>query len=273
MFRRALPRRLALSLVLLTGSAAASERAFAYTYESQVRAPGSTELAPWTTFSVGRQRYYSELAGRLELEHGFAPHLQAALYWNFAARTQDVVVDDLTGKLARISSSEFSGASLELQYQLSDAAADALGSALYLETTLGPRQSDLELRVIIDRSVGRWLVAANVGGRCQLTPLRTDDGSELEAALLLEPQLAVRYALPGGLGAGLELRAPIAVAGDSDSASLFGGPVISWADRSAWATLGALPQLLAFAGKSPGSRLDLDEHERLEVRLIAGFLL
>jgi hypothetical protein len=273
MFRRVSPCRLALSLALLSGSAAASERSFVYTQESRVLAPGDSELEPWTTFRAGRDRYYSALDGRLELERGMAAHLQLALYWNFQTRTRDVVADELTGTLARVSSSEFASASLELKYQLSDATADALGSALYLETTLGPSESELEARLIFDRSVGNWLFAGNLVAEYELEPLRTDEGSELETALVLEPQLGARYALPGGFGAGIELRAPLGVAGEADSATLFGGPVLSWADRRFWASLGVEPQLLAFSGKSPGSRLDLDEHERLEVRVIAGFLL
>jgi hypothetical protein len=37
--------------------------------------------------------------------------------------------------------------------------------------------------------------------------------------------------------------------------------------------LGVQPQLLAFSGQSADSRLDLNDHERLEVRLLAGFRL
>lgn len=273
MHRRLAPCRLALSLALLSGSAAASERSFVYTQESRVLAPGDSELEPWTTFRVGRDRYFSALDGRLELEHGVASHLQLALYWNFRTHTRDIVEDELTGKLARVSSSELSSASLELKYQLSDATADALGSALYFETTLGPSESELEGKLIVDRSVGHWLFAGNLGAEYELEPVRGADGSELETSLVLQPQLAVHYALPGGFGAGLELRSPIGLTGEADSATLFGGPALSWADRRFWAALGVEPQLLAFSGKSPGSRLDLDEHERLEVRVIAGFLL
>lgn len=273
MFRRVSPCRLAVSLALLSGSAAAAERSFVYTQESRVLAPGDSELQPWTTFRVGRQRYYSALDGRLELEHGLAPHLQLSLYWNFETRTQDVLRDELTEELSRVSSSQFASASLDLQYQLTDASADALGSALYLETTLGPSRSELEARLILDRGLGNWLFAGNVAAKYELLPVRGDDGSELETSLVLEPQLAARYALPGGFGLGLELRAPVVVAGDTESATLFGGPALSWADRSFWATIAVEPQLLALSGKSPGSRLDLERQQRLEVRLIAGFLL
>jgi hypothetical protein len=272
--RRALPTTLlVLSVALCASPAGATIRSFVYTQESHVLAPGESELEPWTTYRVGHSRYYSGLDGRMELEHGLAPGLQLALYWNFRTETQDVVTDTLTRQLSRVTSSEFSSASAELKYQLSDAAADALGSALYLEATLGPRESELEARVIVDRSVGNWLFAGNAVAELELEPLRGPEGSELETALVLSPIVSGAYLLPHGASLGVELRAPLGVSGDQKSATLFGGPVVRIADDGMWAALGVEPQLLAFSGQSEGSRLDLTRHERLEVRLLAGFML
>jgi hypothetical protein len=263
---------LALSAALLPSPARASNRSFVYTQESRVLAPGESELEPWTTFRVGRSRYYSALDGRLELEHGLLPGLQLALYWNFTTQTRDVV-QPLSDELARVTDSEFASVSAELKYQLSDPTADLLGSALYLETTLGPRESELEGKLIVDRSIGKWLLAANLVAELELEPVRNSEGSELEKAFVLQPTLAAAYALPHGTSVGVELRAPLGVAGEAESATLFGGPVVRWADRGFWAALGVQPQLAAFSGKSAGSRLDLLDHERLEVRLLAGFML
>jgi hypothetical protein len=253
--------------------AAAINRAFVYAHESRVLAPGESELEPWTTFRAGRTRYYSAIDGRLELEHGLAPGLQLALFWNFSTQTQDVIQDSLTRELARVTDSEFAGASAALKYQVSDGTADALGSALYLETTLGPRESELEGKLIVDRSIGKWLLAANLKAELELEPTRDADGSELETSFVLEPILAAAYALPRGVSVGVELRAPLGLAGEAKSRTLFGGPVARFADRGFWAALGVQPQLAAFAGRSADSRLDLSHHERLEVRLLAGFLL
>jgi hypothetical protein len=264
---------LVLSAALTTIPAAASLRSFVFTQESRVLGPGESELEPWTTFRVGRSRYYSALDGRLELEHGLLPGLQLALYWNFTTQTEDVVLDSLTGELSRVTDSEFASASAELKYQLSDSTADLLGSALYFEATLGPRESELEAKLILDRSVGHWLLAANASAELELEPLRNADGSELETALVLIPTVAAAYTLPYGASIGVELRAPLGVTGDAKNATLFGGPVLRWADRGFWAALGLEPQLLAFSRQSAGSRLDLSDHERLELRLLAGFML
>jgi len=263
---------LALGGALCAGSARANVRSFVYTQESRVLAPGQSELEPWTTFRVGRSHYYSALDSRLELEHGLFPGLQLALYWNFSTATEDVVADSLTGELSRVSSSEFASASAELKYQLSDPTADLLGSAIYFETTLGPRESELEAKLIFDRALGKWLLAANAIGELELEPLRSSQGSELEKAFVLTPTLAAAYLFPHG-SVGIELRAPLGLAGDADSATLYGGPVVRWSDAGFWAALGVEPQLLAFSGKSSNSRLDLGDHERLELRLLAGFSL
>jgi hypothetical protein len=263
---------LAVSGVLLAPGARADIRSFAFTQESRVLAPGQSELEPWTTFRVGRSRYYSALDGRLELEHGLTPGLQLALYWNFTTETRDLVADSLTGELSRTTSSEFASASAELKYQLSDPTADLLGSALYFETTLGPRESELEAKLILDRALGKWLLAANFIGELELEPLRAAEGSELETAFVLTPTLAAAY-LFSHASVGLELRAPLGLAGEGESATLFGGPVVRWSDSGFWAALGVQPQLAAFSGKSSHSRLALDDHERLEVRLLAGFWL
>jgi hypothetical protein len=272
MRRRLLASCLALGGALCARPAAADIRSFVYTQESRVLAPGQSELEPWTTFRLGRSQYYSALDGRLELEHGLLPGLQLALYWNFATETRDVVQDTLTGELSRVTRSEFASASAELKYQLSDPTADVVGSALYLETTLGPRESELEAKLIFDRAVGKWLLAGNVIGELELEPVRNPDGSELETAFVLTPTLAAAYLFAHG-SVGLELRAPLGLTGEADSATLFGGPVVRWSDAGFWAALGVQPQLAAFSGKSENSRLDLSQHERVEVRLLAGFML
>jgi hypothetical protein len=273
MLCRASPSLLALSLALSSGSAAAAERAFVYAEQSQVLTPGTSELEPWTTLSVGRKHYYNELSARLGLERGILHALQLSLFWSFESRTRDVVVDELTGQLGRVSESELAAASLQAKYQLTDPVLDLLGSALFLETTLGPSASELAANVVLDGGFRRLLIVANLAAAYRLRPVRGDDGSELETSFVLEPRLGAGFALPAGFRAGVELRAPLGIAGEGDGAALFGGPALGWASAGFWATFGASPQLLAFSNKSPGSRLDLTQHERLDVRLIAGFLL
>jgi hypothetical protein len=262
---------LALGAALVTSSAAA-HRSFPFTEQSLTLGAGTSEIEPWTTFRAGRERYYSAVDGQLSLEHGLAPRLQLGLSWLFSSETRDVLTGDLTGEIRRSNESELAGASMDLHYQLSDATADLLGSALELEAALGARESMLGAGIIVDRNLERWKVAANLAFECELASVRDAEGSDLETAVTLEPTLAVAYELSSGFGLGLELRAPLGL-GDGESSTLFGGPVVNYDGSRFWATLGVEPQLVAFTGQTPSSRLDLHDHERLELRLRAGFAL
>ncbi len=262
-----------LGAALCATPAGATVRSFVFTHESPVLAPGKSELAPWTTFRAGRSRYYSRLDGQLQVEHGLTRGLEVSLFWNFSTETQDVVADSLTRQLSRVTRSELASATAELKYQLTDPAADALGSALLLRSTLGPSQSALDARVILDRSLGNWRFAGNASAELTFVPRRGPGGSELATWLVLQPSIACAYAATSALSLGLELRAPLGISGDEKSSTLFAGPVARFAGERSWAALGVQPQLLAFSGKSDGSRLDLNRHERLEIRLIAGFSL
>jgi hypothetical protein len=270
---RALPSLLAVSAALWALPAGAVTRSFATTFESKVLAPGQSELGPWTTFRVGRSRYYSGLDGQLSFEHGVTRGLSLSFVWLLRTVAEDVVTDALTRQVTRVTSSELTGAAAEAKYQLTDPSADAVGSALLFRASLGPNQSALGARAIVDRSLGRWLLAANVAALCDLSPRRGAEGSELSPAFVLEPSVAAAYVLPRGVSFGLELRAPIGLAGDEKSNTLFGGPVARVSGERVWATLGVQPQLVAFSGRTEGSRLDLSRHERLEVRFLAGLLL
>src|SRR5262249_2973675 len=134
-------------------------------------------------------------------------------------------------------------------------------------------QSELGLRLVADRRLGGFALAANLNGTLRIDPLRGDSGTEVQTALVLEPNLAAGYRWAQGIALGLELRAPLGLAGSADSSTLFGGPVLSVRQRGYWAALGVQPQLVAFSGQSPDSSLDLSSHERVEVRLLAGLLL
>jgi hypothetical protein len=159
--RGALPIRAVAAVLAFTSSARATERHFAFTYETGVLAPGAAEIEPWTTFRVGREHYYSRIDNRLEFEFGLVKNLQTALYWNFERVTADER-DPETAALVR--SSEFTLASIssEWKYKLTDPLADAVGSALYVEASYGPDEAELEGKLLFDKSFGAWLVALNL---------------------------------------------------------------------------------------------------------------
>jgi hypothetical protein len=254
-----------------TWPAQASERRFTLTYESGVLSPGHVELEPWTTFRFGRERYFSRFDQRLEFEFGVVDNLQTALYWNFSAATADV--QDAMGTVTRESALEFQGISSEWKYKLSDPVADVLGSALYLEGSLGPSEAEIEAKVILDKRVGSLLLAANLVGEYELEFEREPGGeAETETELKTELDLGASYFLTPDVTLGLELQQVSEIhEGELEYAVLYGGPVLAVAREGWWAALTVAPQLVAFKGASQNSRLDLDHNEKLRARLLLGF--
>jgi hypothetical protein len=246
-------------------TARATERHFGFSYESSVLNPGTAELAPWTAVRAGRADYYSAIDGRIEFNYGIAKNLEGAFYWNFSSVAEDVLVPGST-QPSRLNDSEFDSFSLDLKYKLSDPVADAIGSALYLEGTLGPLLTSVEGRVILDKQVGSWLFAGN---------LIADGIEHLEQRTMSEVDLAAvisaGYFVTPTFVPSLELRNQSAVSNQLDRSALYLGPSLSVLTEGFWATLAAEPQITAFKGATPGHSLDLDQNERLEARLLFGF--
>jgi hypothetical protein len=253
----------ALLVTAITVPAAASERHFTYTYESQVLNPGDLEIEPWTTLRAGREDYYQRYDLRLEFEFGVVPNLQTALYWNFAAIAEDVEVPGAEDD--RVQEFEFEGVSNEWKYKLSDSVADPIGSALYLEGTAAPAEAEIEAKVILDKRFGPMLLAFNAVGEYEWE----FEPGETERELVLAPVLGFGYFVTPEFMAGVELRSKTEFSeggSDYEHTVLSAGPVAAYVAESWWGALTILPQLTSFEGGR-----ELEEHEALEVRLLLGF--
>ena len=241
----------------------ASERRFTYTYQSLVLNAGDIELEPWTTFRHGRSDYYNRFDQRLELEIGLTDRLQMAWYLNFTGLVRDEGEE-------RVGEFTFKGISSEWKYKLLDPVADFLGLALYLELGAGPEEVEFEGKVIADRQLGNWLVAANLVGELELEL----EKEETEKEVIIELDLGLGYFITSAFFVGAELRNHNEIIeGEFEHSSLFAGPTVSYAASRWWAALTVLPQVAAIKGSSAGSVLQLDEHERVEARVLLGFHL
>jgi hypothetical protein len=241
-------------------AAAASERHFTYTYESAVLRPGGREIEPWNTFRLGQSGFYSGLDTRLEAELGLTDRLQTSLYLNMKAVTADT-------PLGRASSTELEGVSSEWKLKLSDPVADRAGVALYGELSAGPSEVGLEGKLILDKRVGRFLGALNLAAEHEWSFGEPETEREVE----FEVAAAAGWFLTPRLTAGLELQSRTVVRpGDEPTRSaLFLGPTVSYARQGWWVATSVLPQVYALAGATDG-RLDLEEHQRVEVRILFG---
>lgn len=253
-------------VALAAGRAEASERRFAFTYESSVLAPGEVELEPWTTVRAGRRQFYSAFDQRLEFELGLVPNLQTSLYWNFGA-TSETVRDPVTQELARREEFHFSSFSSEWKYKLSDPLADALGSALYFEASYGPKEIELEGKLILDKQSGNLLLAANLSGEQEWELGVGEAESEQQYAL----NLAAGYFVTPSLLAGVEATSLTVVEeGEVESSTIYAGPSLAYAAERYWLVAGVAPQLFAPKGES-GRHLDLQHGEHVWARLLLGF--
>lgn len=249
------------ALTLAATEARATERRFTYSYESGVLHVGGREIEPWNTFRLGRSEHYSRLDTRLEAEMGVTDRLQTSLYLNLKSLSAD-------GPLGREASTELSGVSSEWKLKLSDPVADRFGFALYGELTGGPSEFELEGRLIADKRAGRWLSALNLAYEHEW---EFEEEGETARESVFEVTAGTAYFVKPALSLGVELRShSVFLPGDEPTRSaLFAGPVVSYARGGWWLTASVMPQIVALAGKSDG-HLDLEEHERVEVRVLLG---
>jgi hypothetical protein len=248
---------------------AASERYFAFSHQSRVLAAGEAELTPWTTVRAGREHHYAAFDQRLEFQLGLAPNLQTALHWNFGAASASVL-DGASSERHRASSFDFESLASEWRYKLSDALADALGSALYLVGSYGPDQATLEGKLIFDKQLGNWLLVLNLGGE-QAWKV---EGEETESEQHLRFSVGTGYFVTPSLVLGAEaIGTTTLLAGEElETSRIHLGPSLAYVTEHYWFVLSAAPQI--FAPKAAdGDSLDLARGERLWARVILGFPL
>jgi len=253
-------------LVLAPSFAHANERHFTYTYESSTLPAGNVELEPWTTWRVGRERYYNRFDHRLEFEYGITDRLQTALYLNFSAVAAGGEMN------TRTSSFNYGGVSSEWKLRVLDSGADPVGLAFYLEVTGEPEALELEQKVILDVRSGDWLFATNLVAE-QEVGFAPD---ETEVEYVFVGYLALGYFLSEQWMIGLEFRNHTDIAhGDFEHSAFFIGPVASYATEGYWVALSVLPQIGAIKPDSApdGDFRDLEGHEMLNARLLLGFPL
>jgi hypothetical protein len=267
--------RCAVLMLAVSAESAADpvERRLAFLEPSEVLVRDASELRPSTLFRAGRERHYLGHDADLELDHGAGAGLELGLLWSFSSQNADVLVDETTEEIGRVSDSELAHFGVRLRQQLTDAEADALGSALELGAALGARRGELLLRVVADRRLPRWWFGGNVTATYELEFLRDGEASRVGRRLSLEPALGASYLLGSGLSLGAEVRLPVAMHAPERYSALFGGPALAWSAERAWLVLGVQPQFAALSGKSAERALHLGTREKLELRVRAGFEL
>lgn len=270
-----LPARPFLLTLVLTTLAAplaiANERHFTLSYETATLPAGAVEIEPQTTFRMGREHYYLGMDHRLEFEFGITDRLMSAIYLNFGSET-------FRGENGIDATSGIQGVSSEWKYHLTDATADAIGSALYLELTARPLEYEIEGKLLLDKRLGQLHLVTN---------LIYEHGWEYVGVWNDEHKIAVSlgatYFLTEHFTLGGEAFAQGIVETDAPGegnlglqhGAVFVGPVMSYASRSWWVTTSVTPQIVGFgnAVTLAGTTRDLEDFHAVQARVILGIHL
>jgi uncharacterized protein DUF6662 len=261
-------RAVTLAAVLLTAISAvrADERLFTYVQEAEVLPKGGLEFEHWLTHRRGKaDGVFSAWDFREELEYGLTDKLSVAGYLNFKSTHSEGV----TG-IADESSFEFEGISAELKYQLLNPNTKPVGVLLYGEATYNGHEFELEQKLVLQRTFGdKWVVAFNatLEEEWKFTP------TETEEELKLELTAGASYKINSRWSVGIEGRnhrefAPGIGFDNQEHSAWFVGPNVHYGRNKWWATLTVLPQVHGSPDTKHG--LQLEEHERIEVRMIVG---
>lgn len=255
---------LALILSMVSTTAHADRRYFAYTYSPFLDPPGEMEVETWLTAKTGRQdpAAGTEWAPRVEFEYAMHSRLGAAAYLNFTKAS---------GGDLRLHSP-----SIELIYALAAPGKIAGDPALYLETTESGDELELESKLLLAGRLDRWVSGFNLIGEFEF---RHDGRERLASGAVLRNGFAGE--LSGGLA--YELNRHVSLGVESryrsehpnfarQSASLLAvGPNFNLRFGEMQFAVAVLPQVLGSPRTS--GRRNLDDFEKLQTRIVFGIEL
>ena len=261
---------LVLGAMLLAKTISADNHIFTYTYEPETEPRGDWEIAQSIPSRLGRnaavgQSDYQLWQFRTEIEHGFTDRYTASLYVN---DDYERFSDPTTG--AKISNNRWTGISLENRYLVLDPVSNPIGLTLYLEPTYDGENAELEQKIIIGQRHGDWKWAVNFTHATEWSDHFHANEGELEISAGLARFLTHRWTL------GVELRDHNELPDyrEWENTTVFIGPVISYHRQNWWAAFSVMPQIYGanFSGNpDQNSHLELEGHERLNLRLLVGF--
>lgn len=238
-------------LLLAPGNAEAGARRFTYVYEATTSAPGSFEFETWATWKTSprEQRRFNAVDFRHEIEFGITDRLQAAVYVADWGYREDPAANE--------HGFSYQDSAIELIYNLTNPTTDLLGLALYGEVKGGPEELELESKVILQKNLGRFVVAYNGTLEAKWEGDRLEErGGELSQSLGVNYEVSPSFLLGAELLHEIDLP-DWSEAGDS---IVYGGPNLSYRRGNWWATVTPLVQLTNLA-----SEVDV------QTRLIFGF--
>jgi hypothetical protein len=265
--------------ISLTSTIFAQDRFFARTYQSNVLAKGGFDFEYWTTFSTGKvgnnspYAFGRHLDSRYEMEFGLGGNVQTAFYFN-TYNFKYAMLDPKATSFPTQTQMETSFSN-EWKFKLSDPVANKIGSAIYLEGTVGSDEYELEAKIILDKRINNELFALNFVGECEFeTVVKNDASRAMEFFVPLEIDYAYMHFFNPQCGVGLEItnRNLLTAANGWEHSVLFGGPTFYVNQGKFFAVFNILPQIINLhkTDVAPAIKV-LDVYEDFDFRLVVGY--
>ena len=249
-------------------AAQAQDRLFTYTYQSTVLFKGQRELESWNTVRTGRDNYYVRYDNRTEYEVGLGNNLQTAFYLNLTTKT-NTITENSNNTLATEHEIGFSN---EWKLKLLDPVANPVGLALYGEVGISSNEFEFEGKIIVDKTIGKFTVAANGVYEQELAPAYVNNELKWEKEGKLEGDLAFAYSISPRFHITQEnVLKSVIVDGEVTNSALYSGIGLSNVHDKFWINLTVLPQVASFKGETNTS-LNLNEYEKIQFRLLFSYM-
>lgn len=272
--------------------ATAGESPFGWIYTADVAPPGTREFEQWVDVQTRQtQGDYTNVRLRSELEFGITSKYQTAVYLNSrsinAYRNQmdgttagpNTDIADSFNPTSRYKMRRVESVSWENIYQISNPLVDPIGMALYVEPSWGPRNKELEFKLILQKNFfdDRLIWATNFS-----TALENNKrGSSVEKATEVDFLTGVSYRFMNNWSAGLEARNHREFTGYgygvANHSAWFFGPNLHYASKKWWLTAAWRAQMPWASGFQDdqkevisASRIFGDEHTRNQFMLKLG---
>jgi hypothetical protein len=141
-----------LFLVIAASEAVAGVRHFTFVYEAPTSAAGSVEMENWVTWkSTSNPEDADEVGFRHELEFGLTDRFQASVY----------LADWFYEHTADHSGTVYEDSAVELIYNFTNPVIDPVAVSVYQEYKGGYHLFEWESKVILQKNIGRWILAYN----------------------------------------------------------------------------------------------------------------
>lgn len=265
------------------GSEKASSPDFGYVYTTELEERGETELGLWATDRHGKGNgHYDAQDYKLEVERGITDRFNLSVYADFASHH----VHGVGGEFETVHRDfAFQGVSAEFKYKLLDAARDRWGLVFYAEpgwsriakvTGAHAREFELELKAIVQKNFlhDKLAWATNLTLEPEWEREHGDALSgepETEKELKIEVASGIAYKIAPKWWLGAEGRYhsvyPDWTHGlHRENYAVYAGPTAHY-DGGEWAVTASWQPQLFGSPHRPGSSLELEDHEKRELRV------